>query len=415
MPTASWMKQWKILAGVLLGTALLLATYKLYSKRDAIPTVRIVRPSRTTLIDTITSNGKIEPIEPHIFRSELDAFVTRAVAKEGQQVRRGQVILILDTNQTRADLAMMRNQLLEAQEGLRDARAGGEPDQKAQLAGDIRQAKAEVDRLQQRQEALEKLLASHASTPDEVSQNATNLERARITLEVLQKRQKDFADRVTVQEQSFTLHLQEVHDRIRLLEDRLHSATVTSPINGTLYSFPLREGGFVRVGEVMAEMADLHKVRLRAFIDESDLGQLKLNQSVTITWEAMPDRTWTGKTEQIPQQVIARGTRSIGEVLCSLDNEKLELLPDVNVDVQILVQQKNDALAVPRGAVRTDQGKHFVLVLDGERLRRRDVVLGMADPTSYEVVSGLGEDDQVALSSNFDLHDGTVVRTSETK
>jgi HlyD family secretion protein len=310
---------------------------------------------------------------------------------------------------------MMKNQLLEAQEGLRDAREGGEPDQKAQLAGDIREAKAEVDRLQQRQEALEKLLANHASTPDEVSQNATNLERARITLDVLQKRQRDFADRVTVQEQRFTLHVQEVHDRIRLLEDRLQSATVTSPINGTLYSFPLREGSFVRVGDVMAEMADLHKVRLRAFVDESDLGQLKLNQSVKISWEAMPDRTWTGKTEQIPQQVIARGTRSIGEVLCSLDNEKLELLPDVNVDVQILVQQRNDTLAVPRGAVRTEQGKHFVLVLDGERLRRRDVVLGMADPTSYEVVSGLGEDDQVALSSNFDLHDSTVVRISETK
>jgi RND family efflux transporter MFP subunit len=190
---------------------------------------------------------------------------------------------------------------------------------------------------------------------------------------------------------------------------------VTSPINGTLYSFPLREGGFVRMGDVMAEMADLHKVRLRAFVDESDLGQLKLNQSVKITWDALPDRTWTGKTEQIPQQVIARGTRSIGEVLCSVDNEKLELLPDVNVDVQILVQQKNDALAVPRGAIRTEQGKHFVLVVDGERLRRREVVLGMADPTSYEVVSGLGEDDQVALSSNLDLRDGTVVRTSETK
>jgi len=415
MPTVRWMKQWKILAGALLGTALLLATYKLYSKRDAIPTVRIVRPSRATLIDNITSNGKIEPIEPHIFRSELDSFVIRAVAKEGQQVRRGQVILILDANQLRADLAMMRNQLLEAQEGLRDARAGGEPDQKAQLAGDLRVAKAEVDRLQQRQEALERLLANHASTSDEVSQNATYLERARTTLDVLQKRQRDFADRATVLEQRFALHVQEVHERIHLLEDRLQSATVTSPINGTLYSFPLREGGFVRMGDVMAEMADLHKVRLRAFVDESDLGQLKLNQSVKITWDALPDRTWTGKTEQIPQQVIARGTRSIGEVLCSVDNEKLELLPDVNVDVQILVQQKNDALAVPRGAIRTEQGKHFVLVVDGEHLRRREVVLGMADPTSYEVVSGLGEDDQVALSSNLDLRDGTVVRTSETK
>jgi HlyD family secretion protein len=415
MPTVTWIKQLKILAGVLLGIALLLAAYKLYSKRDAIPTVRIVRPSRTTLIDDITTNGKIEPIDPHIFRSELDSFVTRAVAKEGQQVRRGQAILILDTNQLRADLAMMRNHLLEAQEGLRDAHEGGEPDQKAQLAGDIREAKAEVDRLQQRQEALEKLLPNHASTPDEVSQNATYLERARTRLDVLQKRQRDFADRATVQEQRFTLWVQEVHERIHLLEDKLQSATVTSPINGTLYSFPLREGGFVRVGEVMAEMADLHKVRLRAFVDEPDLGQLELNQSVKITWEAMPDRTWIGKTEQIPKQVIARGTRSVGEVLCSVNNEKLELLPNVNVDVQILVQKKNDALVVPRGAVRSEQGRHFVLVLDGERLRRRSVVLGMADPTSYEVISGLGEEDKVALSSDLNLHDGALVRTSETK
>lgn len=415
MPTVSWMKQWKILAGVLLGAALLLATYRHYSKRDAIPAVRIVRPSRTTLIDNITSNGKIEPVEPHIFRSELDSFVTRAMAKEGQQVRRGQAILTLDANQLRADLAMMKNQLLEAQEGLRDARAGGEPDQKAQLAGDTRAAKAEVDRLQQRQEALEKLLASHASTRDEVSQNATYLERARTTLDVLQKRQRDFGDRVTVQEQRFTLRVQEVQERIHLLEDKLQAATVTSPINGTLYSFPLRKGGFVRVGDVMAEIADLQKVRLRAFVDESDLGQLKLNQSVKITWDAMPDRTWTGMTEQIPEQVIARGTRSIGEVLCSVDNEKRELLPDVNVDVQILVEQKNNVLAIPRGAVRTEQGKHFVLVLDGERLRRREVELGMADSTSYEIVSGLGEDDQVVLSSNLDLRDGTVVRISETK
>ncbi len=415
MPTVKWKKQWKILAGVLLGAALLLVTSKLFSKRNLIPTVRIVRPSRTTLIDNITSNGKIEPIEPHIFRSELDSFVTSAVAKEGQQVRRGQAILILDANQLRADLAMMKNQLLEAEQSLGDARAGGEPDQKAQLAGDFREAKAEVDRLQRRQEALEKLLATHASTTDEVSQNAAYLERARTNLDIVQKRQGDFADRVTVQEQRLTLRVQEVHARIHLLEDKLQSATVTSPINGTLYSFPLRTGGFVRVGDVMAEIADLHKVQLRAFVDESDLGQLKLNQPVKITWDAMPDRTWTGKTERIPKEVIARGTRSVGEVLCSVDNEKLELLPDVNVDVQILVQQKNDVLAVPRGAVRTGQGKHFVLVLDGERLRRREVVLGMADSTSYEVVSGLGEDDEVALSSNLDLHDGTVVRTSETK
>src|SRR5690349_16441599 len=122
MPTATWMKQWRILAGVLIGTALLLVTYKFYSNRNAIPTVRIVRPSRTTLIDNITSNGKIEPIEPHVFQSKFDSFVTRAIAKEGQQVRRGQTILTLDVNLLGAELSMMKDQLLEAQENVRNAR-----------------------------------------------------------------------------------------------------------------------------------------------------------------------------------------------------------------------------------------------------------------------------------------------------
>jgi HlyD family secretion protein len=156
-------------------------------------------------------------------------------------------------------------------------------------------------------------------------------------------------------------------------------------------------------------------VRLRAFVDESDLGGLKLDQPVKITWDAIPDREWTGRTEQIPRQVLSRGSRSIGEVLCSVDNQKLELLPNVNVDVRILVQEKDNALAVPRATVRTEQGKHYVLVLDGDRLRRREVQLGMSNGTTYEIVSGVSEGDQVALSSNLNIHEGTVVHASETK
>ena len=156
-------------------------------------------------------------------------------------------------------------------------------------------------------------------------------------------------------------------------------------------------------------------MRVRAFVDESDLGGLKLDQAVKITWDAIPDRAWTGRTEQIPRQVLSRGSRSIGEVLCSVDNEKLELLPNVNVDVRILVQENDKALSVPRATVRTEQGKHYVLVLDGDHLRRREVQLGMANATNYEIVSGVAEGDQVALSSNLNIREGTVVHASETK
>jgi len=52
-------------------------------------------------------------------------------------------------------------------------------------------------------------------------------------------------------------------------------------------------------------MADLHKVRVRAFIDEPELGALEANEPVKITWDALPSKTWVGKTEIIPKQVVA--------------------------------------------------------------------------------------------------------------
>jgi HlyD family secretion protein len=273
----------------------------------------------------------------------------------------------------------------------------------------------DVERLQQRQEALAKLFEAHASTQEEVSQNAAALARARALLDELQKKQNDFADRASSQEKSDLLRAQEAEEEVHLLENKLRSATVISDVDGTLYSFPLREGDFVRVGDVLAEIADLRKVRLRAFVDESDLGLLKQDQDVRITWDAIPDREWNGKTQQIPRQVLTRGTRSVGEVLCSVNNDKLELLPNVNVDVRILAQENRNALVVPRGTVRTEQGAHFVYVLDGDRLRRREISLGMSNSTNYEIVSGLNEGELVVLSSNGDLHDGSEVRPSETK
>jgi HlyD family secretion protein len=415
MTSVKSMNRTKLWAGGIIGIGFLAMAYAVFSNRDAIPNVQVVRLTRTSLIDSITSNGKIEPIDPQVFRAQFETFVTGAFAKEGRSVRRGETILTLDANGIRADLAQARIQLLAAQDNLRNARAGGPPDEKADVTGQLRQAQVDVDRLQHRQEALEKLFQSHASTQDELSQNGATLERARALLETLQKKKTDIADRAALEEKSSLLSMQQAEEQIQLLEKKLQSATVTSAIEGTLYSFPLRTGDFVHVGDVLAEIADLHKVRLRAFVDESDLGELKLDQPVKITWDAIPDREWTGRTEQIPRQVLSRGSRSIGEVLCSVDNEKLELLPNVNVDVRILVQEKDSALAVPRATVRTEQGKHYVLVLDGDRLRRREVQLGMANGTTYEIASGVAEGDLVALSSNLNIHDGTVVHASETK
>ncbi|MGB6431063.1 MAG: efflux RND transporter periplasmic adaptor subunit, partial [Candidatus Acidiferrales bacterium] len=177
-----------------------------------------------------------------------------------------------------------------------------------------------------------------------------------------------------------------------------------------LYSLPVHAGDFVHVGDLLAEMADLHEVRVRAFIDEPELGALEENQTVEITWDALPDRIWTGHTEMVPKQVVPHGTRSVGETLCSVVNDKLELIPNITVDVRVLLRERPDVLVVPRGAVAIDGNRRYVFVVENDRLYRRQITVGIASPMSYEVVSGLQEGDRVALPGEVSLKDKMKIR-----
>jgi HlyD family secretion protein len=209
---------------------------------------------------------------------------------------------------------------------------------------------------------------------------------------------------------------------VAAIEEKVHQGRIIAPADGTLYalgrdaaSMPLKAGDYVKVGDLLAEMADLHKVRVRAFIDEPELGALEENQPVKISWDAMPSKTWSGKTEMIPKQVVPRGTRSVGELLCSVNNDKLELLPNINVNVRINSKERIGVLSVPRGAVEAEGGRRYVFVVKKNglgvksTLEKREIRVGIADATNYEVVSGLQEEDLVALPGDVDLRDGMEV------
>src|SRR5437016_5943307 len=265
----------RILLYLLLAAVLAYAGIRL-SERKPAPKIAAVTPVRENLISSISSNGKVEPISPYMMRAELDTFVEKVYASEGQQVKKGQLLLELDVKDAAAQLAE--------------------------------------------------------------------------------------------------------------LEEKVQQGRISAPANGTLYSLPVKARDFVKVGDPLAEMADLHKVRVRAFIDEPDLGGLEENQPVRITWDALPNRTWLGKTEMIPKQVVQRNTRSVGELLCSVNNEKLELLPNINVNVRINSRERLGVLSVPRGAVEIEGGRRYVYVVKSNQLgvgkstlEKREIRVGIAD------------------------------------
>jgi RND family efflux transporter MFP subunit len=185
---------------------------------------------------------------------------------------------------------------------------------------------------------------------------------------------------------------------------------VAAPANGTLFSLPVHAGDFVHTGDLLAGVADLHQVRVRAYIDEPELGQLRPDQTVEVTWDALPERVWTGHTETMPMQVIARGARNVGEVLCSVSNQPMELIPNTTVDVHIELNERPNALTVLRGAVQIVGSHRYVYVVEADRLRRREVTVGISSATKFEILSGLQAGDTVAMPGDTPLKDSMIVR-----
>ncbi len=398
---------------VALGVVLLIVL----GERGPAPQVQIVSVAREDLTAFITGNGKVEPISPTVARAQFPAFVADVKATEGQSVHKGQWVLTLDAADVRAQLSQARADLLAAQTDLRNAHAGGPPDEVAQLQGNLQNAETQVASLERTQQSLSQLVAKGAATQEEVAQNQTALATARANLQIYQQKKAALEQRASVNVEGASLRVKQQQDLVAALEEKVRSATVIAPADGTLYSLPVRKGDFVKLGDVLAEMADLRHVRVRAFVDEPDLGSLGQNQGVQVLWDAMPNRIWNGKVEQVPKQVVARGSRSVGEVLCSVDNDKVELLPNVNVEVRILVHQQRGVLVIPRGAVQSDRGQHFVLAYDGDAVHRRDIKVGVAGADKYEVLAGLTLGDKVAqpLPGEADLRDGMKVRAAEAK
>jgi HlyD family secretion protein len=400
---------------ILLGLGVLVFVLAARGGRDRPVTISTTSARRQNLSSWIPTNGKVEPVEPHVIQAQLATFIETVAVKEGQNVSRGQVLMTLDARDLRSELAHMKEQLVAAEDERRIAAGGGSPEEIAQLDSDLAKTNFEIDRLRRERDSLDRLYARQAATRQEVEQTKTALEKAEADKRLIEEKRSAITQRSKPQAERAALRIDEARNSIQSLEEKLRSAQVTAPVTGTLYSLPARAGTYVHTGDVLGEMADLTHIRIRIFVDEPELGSLNEGQSVEVNWEALPNRTWTGQVEQLPKTIVARGSRNVGEVLCSVNNEKGELLPNTNVNVRIRTGEREDALTISRAAVRSEGNRRYVFVVDQGRLRKREVKTGISNATDYEILNGITERDVAALPGASELQDGMAITIAAEK
>lgn len=352
---------------------------------------------RGTIRSLISTNGKIEPIQNFEAHSPVATTVKRLLVKEGDHVRRGQLLLQLDDDNLRSQAAHAQAEMKSAQADQADLTTGGTREELLTLDAQLIKARSARDEAQRNLQSLRRLQQQGAASAGEVQQAEEALQRAQADTTFLEQKQKDRYSKPEVAKvQAQGAEAQAAYDAA---EDALAKSSVRAPFDGVVYTLPVKQGAYVQAGDLLLQEGDLSKMLVRTFVDEPDIGRLAIGQKIEVTWDALPGRIWNGAVSSIPSTVKLHGARNVGEVTCSVENHDLRLLPNVNVGVTVITAEHSNVLTLLREAVHVDDAKPYVYQVVNGELKRRDVEVSLQNLTQVEITAGPPEHSLVALSS----------------
>ena len=286
--------------------AVIFITHRKKTTKMVIETAAVDRQDITV---TVEANGSIEPINVIEVKSKASGQIMKMPVDVGSNVTPNQLLVQIDQRD-------VKNQFDQAQASLRAAQVSNEV--------------ALAQRKRSDQLASEGVITAteHETATLAYESARSALVRARTDLDIARQ--------------------------------KLEDATVRAPSAGTIIEKPVSVGtvissatSSVSGGTTLLKMADLKQIRLRSLVNETDIGNVRPGQQATVVVDAYPDRQFRGSVEKI--EPVATVDQSVTQfpVLISIANEDKLLMPGMNGEVTILVEEQDDVLAVPIDAIRT--------------------------------------------------------------
>lgn len=402
-------RRWIVWAG---GALIAVVVFASFASRDDSVQVSVATVGRKMIRSVISTNGKVEPVHNFEAHAPIGTTVKRILVKEGDHVKKGQLLVELDAANARSQAAQAQAQVSAAQADMSALERGGNQEEVLTTEAQLVKARGDYQTAQRNFEALQRLQQSGAASPGEVAAAHAAVTSAAAQVKLLESKQKERYSRPEI------AHVQaqqsEAQSAYAAAEDILSQLLIRAPFDGEVYSLPVKQGAYVNPGDLVLEEADLSNVLVRAFVDEPDVAKLSPGEKIEVTWDAMPGRTWTGEVSGIPASVKLRGARNVGETTCIVPNQDLKLLPNINVGVSIVTAEHDNALTVPREALRQDDSVPYVYQIVNDTLHKQNVQTGISNLTSAEITGGISERAQVAIGAlnGKPLHDGMAVRVT---
>jgi HlyD family secretion protein len=220
---------------------------------------------------------------------------------------------------------------------------------------------------------------------------------------------KDAYTNSTLDTQSSQLSITQQENSLQTAKDNLSYYSIYAPFDGIIASVPVQKGQNVGSGTTLSTIITTKQIA-NVSLNEIDVAKIQLGQKVTLTFDAIPNLTITGKIAQIDSVgTVSQGVVNYN-VKISFDTYDSSVKPGMSVNAAIITNVHQDVLTVPNGAVKTSGGASYVQTFSAPLPApaagvqgspsavpptSQTITVGISNNTSTEILSGLNEGDTI--------------------
>lgn len=353
------------------------------------PVVPSYTLSAMPLVQNVVATGRVATVSRAQVGSEISAVVLQRLVQEGDQVKPGDLLVVLKSDELLAQVKQAELALTELASSRRPQAAAELASAKAQLE----QASREAARRRNAEAGiLSREEVEQAVEAERVARN--NYETARVKATALAAGQVEEAL---------------LREQLAVAQAQLAKTKIRAAVAGTVLTRDVEPGDLVQPGQTLFTIALTGNTEIRVPLDERNLPQLALQQNATVISDAYPDQSFPARINFIAPSIDPQ--RGTVEVRLTVNPVPDFLRQDMTVSVNVETAKRARALAIPNDALSSIKGDKAVVFMgrDG-KIQRQQITLGLRGLAMSEVKSGLSEGDQVLADGESSLEDGTRVR-----
>ena len=333
--------------------------------------------------------------------SRMTGKVERLYARIGDRVKKGDIIVQLEQEDLKSRVARAKADLDLAEANLALIRSGSRKEEIREAEEKIEQARSTLDLSKKILDREKGLLAKGYTTQETVDKAEKEYLVALSQYRAAQEAVKLVREKFTKEEiDAAEAKVEQAKASLREVQVQLSYATITAPISGTIASVTTQQGETVSAGlsaPTFITIIDLNRLEVDTYVDETDIGKVKVGQEATFTVASFPDKDFKGKVMAIYPKAIIQDNVVYYVTIISAENPEGLLRPEMTATVNISLQKKENVLTVPNGAIRREGGKKVVFVMQNNQPVKREVKTGWKDSSYTEVLSGLNEGERVVV------------------